>query len=83
MDSVHYITDTFHIFIPCRDYEDAELNSQSYLQIRRRLVQVSQRLDSLEIENRGRDKRDYLLYTSLFLYLLFRGIRFISSQNQF
>lgn len=66
------------------DYEDSELNSQSYLQLRRRLVQITQRLDSLEIENRRRDKRDYLLYTSLFLYILFRGLKFVASQqNQF
>ena len=66
-----------------REFEDSEMTSHNYIQIRRRFVQISQRLDTLEIESSRRSKRDMILYTIGFLYILFRGVNWFSGRNEF
>lgn len=57
------------------DYDDPELMStQNLLQLRRHLVHLSKRVDSLEIENDQRNRRDLIIYALGALYLLFRGL---------
>ncbi|KAI2810950.1 hypothetical protein BLOT_002119 [Blomia tropicalis] len=65
------------------EFEDSEMTSHNYIQIRRRFVQISQRLDTLEIESSRRSKRDMILYTIGFLYILFRGVNWFSGRNEF
>nr|XP_027203079.1 mitochondrial fission factor-like [Dermatophagoides pteronyssinus] len=61
---------------------DQQLSStQNFIQLRRRVLQLSHRIDSLEIENRHRSKRDLIVYAVGALYLLFRGLSWFASNS--
>ncbi|OTF77828.1 transport and golgi organization protein-like protein [Euroglyphus maynei] len=65
------------------DYDDVDpqLSSQNFIQLRRRVLSLSHRIDALEVENRHRSKRDLILYAVGALYLLFRGLSWFASNG--
>lgn len=66
------------------EFDDPDLHSQNtnVVLLRRRLLHLQQRLDSLEMDNNSRKKRDMLLYTIGIIYILFKGINWFASKNR-
>ncbi|KAH7637159.1 transport and golgi organization 11 [Dermatophagoides farinae] len=63
------------------DDVDPQLSSQNFIHLRRRVLQLSHRIDALEIDNRHRNKRDLIVYAIGALYLLFRGLSWFASNG--
>ncbi|KAI7684871.1 hypothetical protein SSS_02870 [Sarcoptes scabiei] len=60
---------------------DTELMSNpSMIQIRRRLLQLSNRIDALEMENYNRNKRDMIIFAIGAIILFFRGLNWFARE---
>lgn len=71
-----------HFFSFISEIDDSDLGSQNLALFRRRILQLSHRLEAIEFENRRRDKREFLLYTIGAIYLLFRGLTWMFGRSQ-
>lgn len=70
-------------FTTSRDLEESDLISvTTRVELRRTLTILGQRINALETESKWRNKRDLLLYTFGFLYVLFRGVTWFTSRNR-